>query len=205
MTTRIVLFDLGNVLVDWDPMRLYARRFGDTDKARWFCDTICTLAWHGQHDAGARFADTVPVLQAEYPDYADHIAAWRGEWLEMFHGYVPGMAETVTELKTAGVPLFGLSNLPAEVAAETFDAFPVIKLFEDVVVSGEEGVVKPDPRIYEISLERMGRPSPGEVLFIDDRLNNVRAAEAAGMAGHHFTDAEDLRTRLKDEGLLARH
>jgi HAD superfamily hydrolase (TIGR01509 family) len=205
MTTSIVLFDLGNVLIDWDPRALYARRFGDRAKADWFCDTICTLAWHTRHDAGESFADTIPELQARHPDYAEHIAAWRSEWLDMFNGYVPGMDTLVLELKAAGVPLFGLSNLSAEIADETFNAFPVIHELEDVVVSGAEGVVKPDPRIYQIALDRMGCPAPETVLFIDDRLDNIRAAEAAGMVGHLFEGAKTVREHLVHAGLLARH
>lgn len=205
MTTSIVLFDLGNVLVDWDPRALYARRFGDRAKADWFCENICTLAWHTRHDAGESFADTIPELQAKHPDYAGHIAAWRSQWLDMFNGYVPGMDTLVLELKSAGVPLYGLSNLSVEIADETFDAFPVIRELEDVVISGAEGMVKPDPRIYDIALERMGRPAPDTVLFIDDRLENVRAAEAAGMAGHLFQGAKTVRERLARMGLIARH
>lgn len=205
MTTRIVLFDLGNVLIDWDPRGLYARRFGDVAKADWFCDTICTLAWHTRHDAGERFADTLPELQAKHPDYAEHIAAWRSEWLDMFNGYVTGMDQLVLDLKAAGVPLYGLSNLSAEVAEETFDAFPVLHELHDVVISGAEGVVKPDPRIYDIALERMGRPAPETVLFIDDRLENIHAAEAAGMVGHHFKGAKTMRERLVEAGLIACH
>ena len=205
MTTSIVLFDLGNVLVDWDPRGLYTRRFGDRAKADWFCDTICTLAWHTRHDAGELFADTIPELQAQHPEHAEHIAAWRSEWLDMFNGYVPGMDQLVRDLKSAGVPLFGLSNLSAEVAEETFDAFPVIRELQDIVISGAEGLVKPDPRIYDIALDRMGHPAPETVLFIDDRLENVHAAEAMGMAGHHFQGAKAARDHLIAEGLLARH
>ena len=123
----------------------------------------------------------------------------------MFNGYVPGMDTLVLELKSAGVPLYGLSNLSVEIADETFDAFPVIRELEDVVISGAEGMVKPDPRIYDIALERMGRPAPDTVLFIDDRLENVRAAEAAGMAGHLFQGAKTVRERLARMGLIARH
>ncbi|MCI4643237.1 MAG: HAD family phosphatase [Hyphomonadaceae bacterium] len=202
MTTRVILFDLGNVLIDWDPRRLYTRRFGDAEKADWFCTNICTLDWHSRHDAGVRFADNIAALQAIHPEHAEDIAAWRIEWLEMFHGYVPGMDVLVMKLKAAGHPLYGLSNLSDEIAEETFDAFPVIRELRDVVVSGADGVIKPDPRIYDIALERMGRPAPDEVLFIDDRLENIHAAEAAGMAGHHFSDADTLRKRLEDAGLL---
>jgi len=204
MHHTIVLFDLGNVVVDWEPQKLYRRRFGDAEKADWFCNTICTMEWHTRHDAGERFSDTIPELQAKYPDYADHIAAWRGEWLEMFHGYIPGTPLIMADLEAARVPLYGLSNLPSEVAGETFDAFPMIKVLRDVVVSGEEGTIKPNPKIYEITLARMGQPDPERVFFIDDRAENIEAARALGMDGYVFDGADGLRKALIAKGLLDR-
>ena len=108
----------------------------------------------------------------------------------------------MARLEENRIPLFGLSNLPAEVAQETFDAFPVIKMLRDVVVSGAEKVVKPEPRIYEIALARMGHPEPSDVLFVDDRENNCAAAEALGIKAHHFKSAPDFEARLVQEGLL---
>lgn len=198
----IVLFDLGNVVVDWEPQRLYRKRFGDAEKADWFFQNICTMDWHTRHDAGESFSVTIPELQARHPDYADHIAAWRGEWLDMFHGYIPGVPAIMAALEEARVPLFGLSNLSHEIADITFDAFPMIKLLRDIVVSGEERMVKPDPRIYDITLARMGNPDPASVLFIDDRAENIDAAKAKGLQGHVFDGAEGLRARLTHEGLL---
>lgn len=200
----IVLFDLGNVVVDWEPQRLYRRRFGSAEKADWFCANICTMAWHTLHDAGASFDDTIPALQDKHPEHADHIAAWRDEWLEMFHGYVPGTPQLIAELEAAGVPLYGLSNLPADVAQTTFDAFPIIKVLRDVVVSGVEGTLKPQRRIYEIALARMGDPDPESVFFIDDRAENIEAAQAIGMDGHVFDGAGGLRQALIAKGLLDR-
>jgi len=202
MHPSIVLFDLGNVVVDWEPQRLYRRRFGCSRKADWFCANVCTLAWHTLHDAGARFDDTIPALQAEHPEHADHIAAWRDEWLEMFHGYVPGTPQLIAELEAARTPLYGLSNLPAELADTTFNAFPMIKVLRDVVVSGEEGIVKPDPRIYDVALARMGERDPARVFFIDDRAENIEAAKARGMDGHVFEGAQGLRAALLAKGLL---
>ena len=120
----------------------------------------------------------------------------------MFEGYVPGMPPLMARLEEKRVPLFGLSNLPAEIAEETFDAFPMIKLLRDVVVSGAEKTVKPERRIYEIALERMGHPDPSDVLFTDDRENNCAAAEALGIKAHHFTGADGFEARLVAEGLL---
>ncbi|MEM9738380.1 MAG: HAD family phosphatase [Pseudomonadota bacterium] len=202
MHASIVLFDLGNVIVDWEPQKLYRRRFGSAEKAAWFCATICTMAWHTRHDTGEHFSDTIPALQARHPEYADHIAAWRDEWLDMFHGYVPGTPQIIAELEALRTPLYGLSNLPSEVAAETFDAFPMIKVLRDIVVSGEEGVIKPHPEIYQIALARMGNPDPATVYFVDDRAENIAAAKALGMDGHLFDGAQGLRAALVAKGLL---
>ena len=202
MPARIVLFDLGNVVVDWEPERLYRRRFQDVDRGDWFCREICTREWHARHDSGIPMEASISAKIAEHPEYAEHIRAWRGEWLDMFHGYVPGVPGLIARLEEQRVPLFGLSNIPAEVSRETFDAFPMIKVLRDVVVSGVERVMKPDRRIYEIALERMGRPDPGDVLFIDDREENVVAARDLGFLTHRFEGAEGLEAELSGQGLL---
>ncbi|MEO0466859.1 MAG: HAD family phosphatase [Pseudomonadota bacterium] len=202
MTAGIVLFDLGNVVLDWDPLRLYLTRFENTADAQAFCREVCTLEWHTHHDRGVSFSDNAAPLIAQYPQYEDHIQAWRTQWLDMFHGYVAGVPALMARLEEARVPLFGLSNLSAEIAAETFDAYPIIKLLRDVVVSGAEGVVKPDLRIYEIALERMGSPDPADVFFIDDREDNIRAAETIGMRGHVFENAAGLEVALVQQGIL---
>ena len=202
MGARIVLFDLGHVVVDWQPIRLYRDLFETEAEAETFVRDVCNMDWHVHHDRGVSMADNAKPLIAQYPQYETQILAWRTRWLDMFEGYVPGMPPLMARLEEKRVPLFGLSNLPDEVAQETFDAFPMIKLLRDVVVSGAENVVKPDRRIYEITLERMGHPEPSDVLFVDDRANNCAAAEAIGIKAHQFTDAADFEARLVQEGLL---
>ncbi len=202
MSARIVLFDLGNVIVDWEPERLYRRRFGNSADGERFCRDICTRQWHARHDAGIPMEASIAAKIAEYPQYAAHIRAWRGEWLDMFHGYVPGVPALIAQLEERRIPLYGLSNIPAEVSHETFDAFPMIRVLRDIVISGHEGVIKPDPRIYEIALARMGNPDPGEVLFIDDRQENVDAARALGFLAHRFETAEKLADELHRQAFL---
>jgi len=199
---RIVLFDLGNVVVDWEPMRLYRQLFDSEAAAARFCREVCTLDWHLAHDLGTPMAENRKPLIARYPEHAAAITAWETRWLDMFHGYVPGVPALIARLEERRVPLYGLSNIPAEKADETFDAFPIIRVLRDVVVSGAEGIAKPDPRIYEVALTRMGRPDPADVLFIDDRLDNIEAAGALGARGHHFRDAAGLETALEAAGLL---
>ena len=202
MGARIVLFDLGHVVVDWQPLRLYRELFESAAEAEAFVRDVCNMDWHVHHDRGVSMADNAKPLIAQYPHYESQIRAWRTRWLDMFEGYVPGMPPLMARLEEKRVPLFGLSNLPAEIAEETFDAFPMIKLLRDVVVSGAEKTVKPERRIYEIALERMGHPDPSDVLFADDRENNCAAAEAPGIKTHHFTGAEGFEARLISEGLL---
>jgi 2-haloacid dehalogenase len=198
----IILFDLGNVLLDWQPLRLYRKLFETEDQARWFCTQVCTLDWHTAHDRGTPMADNARGLIAAYPDYEAEIRAWSGRWLDMFEGYVPDMPELVDELVTRGVPLYGLSNLPDEVATQTFDTFPLVQALRDIVVSGAVGVVKPDPAIYKIALARMGHPDPGQVLFIDDVQHNIDAAAELGFKTHRFRNAAALRETLISEKLL---
>ena len=202
MSARIVLFDLGNVVVDWQPIRLYRDLFDTEEEAELFVRDVCNMDWHVHHDRGVSMADNAKSLIAQYPHYESQILAWRTRWLDMFEGYVPGVPALVARLEENRIPLFGLSNIPAEVAQETFDTFPVSKMLRDVVVSGAEKVVKPDARIYEIALARMGNPRPSDVLFIDDRENNCAAAEALGIKAHHFKSAPDFEARLVQEGLL---
>ncbi len=202
MAARIVLFDLGHVIVDWQPIKLYRQYFSSSAQARAFCDDICNMDWHVQHDLGVPMAENAAHLIAQYPEYETEILAWRTRWLDMFEGYVPGIPPLMARLEERRVPLYGLSNLPAEIAEETFDAFPMIRLLRDVIVSGAEKVIKPDPRIYQIALARMGNPDPADVMFIDDRLVNIEAAETLGFRGHHFSSAEGLERALTDEGLL---
>jgi len=202
VSARIVLFDLGHVVVDWQPIRLYRDFFETEAEAQAFVRDVCNMDWHLQHDLGVSMAENGDRLIAQYPHFEPQIRAWRSRWLDMFEGYVPGMPPLMAQLEERRVPLYGLSNLPAEIAEETFDAFPMIRLLRDVVVSGAEGVAKPDRRIYEIALERMGHPDPADVLFTDDRENNCEAAKALGFKAHHFQGAAGLEARLVAEGLI---
>ncbi len=202
MAARIILFDLGNVVVDWQPLKLYREIFADEAEAQAFCRDICNMDWHVRHDLGVSFADNAAPLIAKYPQYEAEIRAWRSRWLDMFHGYVPGMPELVTRLNDRGHLLYGLSNLSDEIAEETFDAFPLIRTLRDVVVSGAEKCIKPGAKIFHIALARMDHPQPSDVLFIDDREDNVQAAAALGFKTHHFTDAAGLEQACTAEGLL---
>ena len=199
---RIILFDLGNVVVDWKPVRLYRKIFGSEAAAEAFCNDVCTMAWHVEHDRGRTFAEGARQLKAVYPEYADEIDAWHGRWFEMFDGYEIGVPPLMARLEEAGHPLYGLSNMSAEVWPEMRERFPMLKRLRDVVISGEEGLIKPDPAIYEVSFRRTGASHPGDIFFIDDSLKNIEAAQAFGFRAHHFQGADGLESALIEEGFL---
>ena len=201
MGVSVILFDLGNVVVDWQPRRLYRARIKDPQRLESFLSEVCTLAWHTAHDRGVPMDANIEARIADYPEFADDIRAWKTQWLDMFEGYVAGMPELIGRLESRRHPLFALTNLPAEKAEETFGAFPMLRVFRNVLVSGVVGVVKPDPAIYRLALDMMGCP-PDEVLFIDDRADNTDAARAMGFQTHTFTDAGALERDLIAHGLL---
>jgi 2-haloacid dehalogenase len=164
---------------------------------------VVTRDWHDQHDAGRPFAETSAELAAAFPEHRELIAYYGPRFGDMIPGPIPGMPALVEALDAAGVPLYAITNFSAEFwtpfrarEAALFDRF------RDVVVSGAERLVKPDPAIFELALARFGL-GPGEALFIDDRAENIAAAEAAGLIGHLFRDAETLRDVLAGLGWLS--
>lgn len=197
-----VIFDVGNVLYDWDPRFLYERLIEDEQALEAFLRDVVTPQWHFQHDAGRPFAETSAELAARHPEHAELIRAWGPRFNESVRGRIGGMTELVEALDAAGVPLFAITNFsqefwPAFEAAEA-DLF---RHFRDVLVSGAVRLVKPDPAIYRLAIERFGVRAE-TALFIDDRQENVAGAEAVGMQGHLFRDAAGLRAVLKEFGLL---
>ncbi|CAA9540502.1 MAG: hypothetical protein AVDCRST_MAG23-2009 [uncultured Sphingosinicella sp.] len=197
-----VVFDVGNVLYGWDPDSFLVRQIADDEARMRFIEDVDLWAWHDTLDGGRPFGDASAELSEKFPDYAHLISAWGDRFGETISDPVPGVHAIVEALDAKGVPLFGITNFSADFwgpfrARE--DAF--FRRFRDIVVSGEEKLLKPDPAIYYLALDRF-RLKPAEALFIDDRIVNVEGARAVGMQAHLFTDAEDLRLRLKAEGLL---
>ncbi len=202
MTVHAVVFDVGKVLVEWDLRHLYEKLIPDTAERSVFLRDVVTPEWHFQHDAGRPFAETSAELIARFPQYRDLILALGPRFNETIPHRIDGMTELVADLAMRRVPLFGITNFSGEfwkpfVAREAALFAP----FRDIVVSGDEKLIKPDAPIYRLALRRFGL-MPGDAIFIDDRLENVRGAEANGFVGHHFTDAPTLRATLVDLGLL---
>ncbi len=201
MTVRGVVFDVGNVLFSWDPRFLYERLIDDDRALDAFLRNVVTHEWHFQHDAGRPFAETQAELSAFYPEHAELIAAWGPRFNDSVGPAVPGMLDLVEELTARDVPLFAITNFSGEFWPPFRDTQPVFRHFRDIVVSGDEKLVKPDRAIYDLALARFGMPAEA-LIFIDDRAENVAGAEAAGMRGHHFRDAATLRAELRSLGLL---
>ncbi|MCP4426982.1 MAG: HAD family phosphatase [Chloroflexi bacterium] len=198
MKKTAIVFDLGGVLIDWESRHLYRKMFdGNTAEMEYFLSEICPLTWNAELDAGRPFAEAVAAKIQEYPAYEPYIAAYDARWEEMVVGPIAGTVTLLAELKTAGYPVYALSNWSAETFPIVSRRFEFLNWFEDIVLSGEVKAVKPDARIYEIMLERIGK-RPSDCLFIDDSLPNIEAARALGWQSIHFQSSEQLRSKLKD-------
>jgi 2-haloacid dehalogenase len=189
------------VLYDWN-LRQFFEKLVPAHELDLFLRDVVTMEWHIQHDLGRPFAETSVELIAAWPRFADAIAAYGPRFSDTVTGLLPGMAEIVRALHACGVPLYAITNFSHEFwlpfrarEAAIFD------LFDDIVVSGEERLIKPGREIYELALKRFGLAGE-EAIFIDDREDNVRGAEAVGMRGHLFTGAETLEAELRTLGLL---
>lgn len=199
---RIVIFDLGGVLIQWDPRHLYRKLFaGDEAAMERFLTSVCTTDWNERQDAGRSFAAGVDELRPHHPDKIELIEAFGRRFDEMIPGAVGGTVEIAAELKARRVPLYAITNWSAETFPPQRRRFEFLSWFEGIVVSGEEGVIKPDPRIFRILLDRYGVPAETAV-FIDDVAANAAAASALGMHGIHFTSPGRLRLELEALGLL---
>jgi 2-haloacid dehalogenase len=199
---NIVVFDLGGVLIDWNPRHLYRKLFaGDEPAMEHFLGTVCTHEWHRHHDSGRSFADGARLLKAEHPDKAELIDAFGNREGEMMAGPIAGCVDILGELRDREVPLYALSNWPAESFPSARQRFDFLGWFHGILVSGEVKVIKPDPRIFELLFERF-RIDPPSAIFIDDVDANAAAARALGMHAIHYTNPAALRAELVALGLL---
>ena len=196
-----VIFDLGGVVIDWNPVYLYRKIFaGDQAKMELFLAKICHLEWNGRQDAGRSLALATEERVAEYPEWESEIRAFYGRWQEMVGGPVPGTADIMRALKASGLRLFALSNWSAETFPYVRDRFAELRLFEKLFISGEHGCAKPDERYYRLALDGIGLPARN-LLFIDDNRDNILAAQRLGLRALTFTDAKTLRRDLRAMGI----
>jgi len=204
MTTDIkaIVFDYGNVLVEWDPRYVYQRFFpNDPEAMERFFHEVNFMEWNAQQDKGRSFADGVAALSKEFPHHAHLIQAYHDHWKDSIGEAHWGTIEIMKQLKQAGYPLYGLSNWSAETFPLMREEYDFFKLFDDMVISGEVGHVKPQPEIFHILLKKIGRPAP-ECLFIDDSLPNIQQAQKIGFATIQFESPDQLATRLHNMQLL---
>jgi 2-haloacid dehalogenase len=197
----VLALDLGGVLIDWDPRHVYRELIPDEEERERFLAEVCTFEWHRQHDLGRPMAETAAELAAEHPDQAELIHAWRHRFGEMLTGEIEGTVALLAEVRAGGTPVHALSNMSIEGWAEAQERFAFLRDLDGAVISGLEGVAKPDRAIYDRLIERVD-VAPAEVLFIDDRPANVAAARAAGLSAEQFESAEGLRHDLEKYGVL---
>lgn len=201
---EVVVFDLGGVLIDWNPRYLYRQLFpGDEAGMERFLAEVCSPAWNETFDAGRPFRDGIEELTRAHPHEAERIAAYFDRWIEMVRGPIEPTVRILERLAERGVPLAALSNW----SAETFPlvrhdpSYAFFERFQHIVVSGELGLIKPDAAIFHALLEKLGRPAEA-CMFIDDAPRNVAAAERLGFVAHRFVGPEALETELGALGLL---
>ena len=198
----IAVFDLGGVLLDWNPRHLYRKLFaGDEAAMEHFLATVCTHEWNRCQDAGRSFAEGGRLLTAQHPDKVELIDAYGARFDEMIAGPIAGMVEILAELRDRGTPLYGLTNWSAETYPPARERFAFLSWFRGILVSGEVGVIKPDPRIFEVLIERFAI-NPENAVYIDDVEANVAAAQSFGIHAIQFTTPARLRRELTRLGLL---
>jgi len=198
---RAVVFDVGRVLVEWDLRHLFARLIDDPDELDWFLAHVVTEQWHFEHDAGRPLAAMLAERKARFPDHAGLIDAYATRFLETIPGPVPGTAALVEALDAAGHPLFAITNFGTELWAQFRPTVPLLERFRDIVVSGRERLVKPDPAIFRLAEARFGFAA-GQMLFVDDNAANIASARELGWQVHHFRDAAALARDLRHRGLI---
>jgi 2-haloacid dehalogenase len=198
-----LVLDLGGVLIDWDPRHVYRQLIPDEDEMERFLSEVCTFEWNHRHDEGRPFDEGVAELVASFPEHETLIVAYRDRWDDMLAGPIPGAPELVEDLATAGVELYGLTNWSSETWPRGRARFPFLTLFHGIVVSGQERVAKPDPRLFEILLDRFGLVA-AECVYVDDSTGNVEIARGLGFDAIGFTTTDELRGELTVRGLLPR-
>jgi 2-haloacid dehalogenase len=201
VTTAV--FDLGGVLIDWRREFLYEQLIPDPERRTWFLDTICSLEWNADGDRGRPFAELIAERTARFPDQAELIAAYWERWDEMSGPAIADTVQILVELQQRAVPTYALTNWSAETLPRVRHRYPFLEAFDGMLVSGEEGVIKPDPTIYLLLCERFGL-RPEDTFFVDDSAANVDAAAAMGFTAHRYTSADALRAALEETGLVSR-
>lgn len=199
-TAPVIIFDLGAVLIDWNPRHLYRKLFDDKAAMETFLQEICTPAWNVEQDRGRMWDEAIETLAAEHPEHRNLITAYRDRWEEMLKGPIQGTVDILERLDSAGHELHALTNWSAETFPIARERYGFLQRFRTILVSGDERLVKPDPAIFELMLERIGHPAE-RCLFIDDSAKNIEAAAGLGFDAIHFSGPEKLQAELEKRAL----
>ena len=195
----IAVFDIGKVLLDWDPRHLYRKVFDDEAHMERFIAEVCTMDWILEFDRGAPFAEAIPARIRQFPQYEAEIRAFDERWMETLTGVIPGSIALLKTLQAKRVPNYAITNYSAEKFELSRPIYPFLDAFDGIVVSGRENLLKPDAAIYNLFLDRFGLKAE-DCFFIDDSLRNVEGARAIGMHAHHFNGAGGLHEEFKRHG-----
>jgi 2-haloacid dehalogenase len=198
-----IVFDVGGVLIDWDPRHLYRKIFRDDERMETFLSQVCTPTWHAQHDLGVPFSTSIPTLVTQHPEWSAEIRAWADRFEEMWKGPVTGSVEIFAALRGSDnrVPIYAATNWGSENWKLAKTLFPFLAWFDGEVVSADVGLLKPDPRFFELLVRRFDL-TPPSTLYIDDNADNVRRACRTGFVVHHFGGAQELARRLEQLALV---
>jgi 2-haloacid dehalogenase len=195
----IVVFDVGNVLLRWDPRNLYRKLFDDEARMEWFLSNVCTSAWNVEQDRGRDWDEAVTLLVRSHPEHETPIRAFHERWHETVSGVFQENVALLERLREAGVPNYCITNFSGAKFKEAQSRYPFLARFDGVIVSGDERVLKPDPAIYKLLLDRYGLAA-ADCLFIDDSQANVDGARAVGMHAIHYLEPMDLAAALRRHG-----
>ena len=202
MAINTIIFDLGNVLIDWNPKYVFDKMFDDEEKKKYFFENVCTMEWNEMQDAGRPIKEATEELLEKHPEWSDYIKAYYGRWREMLGGAIHETVEIFRELKQSGrYKLFALTNWSAELFPYALATYEFLHWFDGRVVSGEEKMRKPYAEFYQVLLNRFN-VKPDEALFIDDNFRNIQAAEKIGITSIHFTSPQQLKEELRKLDLL---
>ena len=196
-----IIFDLGGVLIDWNPRYVYRKIFKTEAETEWFLENVTTAEWNENQDAGYPLHKATEELVAKHPEWEPEIKAYYGRWLEMLGDQIHETVEILQQLKKTGkYTLYALTNWSAETFPHALERFEFFKLFEGIVVSGEEKMKKPSAAFYKIIIDRY-HLDPSKTIFIDDSLRNIKGAEAVGITGIHFQNPLQLKEALQRMGI----
>jgi 2-haloacid dehalogenase len=196
----VIVFDIGNVLLRWNPRNLYRKVFQATPQMEWFLANICDTPWNEAQDLGRKWIDAIAERIALFPQWESEIRAYDERWVEMLDGEITENVCLLKQLKSAGMRTFAITNFSTEKLELAKAQFRFFEHFDGMLVSGDVGLIKPDPRIFRLLLERY-RLTAANCLFIDDSITNVAVARDLGMKAIHYQESLDLTVALQEHGI----